>query len=301
MTTPHPHPHPRPADRITLLPEFRSLLMAQFAAGEPTVACDCYVEGIEHVAERVAWGWRLGESENIDHHAPVPQMARRISSANLALARVAACGPVGADTPVLITHTDADSILSAGIVSGLLAPKPEYGHAAIAADHTGAPDEIADLLQALDPLRSVADSFNALAILEDGAPLPSWAATRLAARQELRTKMADAVPRFQLQDGVAWAAFDHAVAGEFLPHLLPEAQVIVVGYPMADRASRWTIKVRLGQAAPAGLTLDALQLHAIDPAYGGRWNAGATKRGGGSALAPEAWAGKVAGRVRGEG
>lgn len=288
MTSP-PH-HPRPADRITLLPELRELSLEQFARGQPTVACDCYVQGIEGAAERVAWGWRLGESENIDHHAPVPQMARQISSANLALVRVAACGPVGADTAVLITHTDADSILSAGIVSGLLAPKPEYGHAAIAADHTGAPDPIADLLQALDPLRSVADSFNALAILEDGAPLPSWAATRLAARRELRTKMAEAVPRFELQDGVAWAAFEHEVAGEFLPHLLPEAQVIVVGYPMVDRASRWTIKVRLGQAAPAGLTLDARRLHAIDPAYGGRWNAGATKRGGGSELAPAQWA-----------
>jgi hypothetical protein len=291
MTSP---PHlPRPADRITLLPEFRSLSMSQFTEGQPAVACDCYVEEIERSAERVAWGWRFGPHENIDHHAPVSHMARPISSTNLALVRVEACGPVHPNTAVLITHTDADSILSAGIVSGLLPPRAAYGRAAIAADHTGAPDPIADLLQALDPLRSVVDSFNALAILEDGGPLPSWAATRLAARQQLRETMAAAVPRFRMQDGVAWMAFEHEVAGEFLPHLLPEAQVIVVGYPMADRASRWTIKVRLGQAAPDGLTLDALRLHEIDPAYGGRWNAGATKRGGGSELGPAAWAARL--------
>ncbi len=290
---------PRPADRITLLPEYRSLAVAQFANGHPTVACDCYVAGIERIAERVPWGWRLGEHENIDHHAPVPQMARPISSTNLALVRVEACGPVSPDTAVLITHTDADSILSAGIVTGLLAPKSEYGHAAIAADHTGEPNAIADVLQALDPLRSVADSFNALAILEDGGPLPEWAASRLAARRALRERTTELISRFVLRDGVAWAAFDHAIVGEFLPLHLPDAQVIVVGYPHPDREHRWTIKVRLGHAAPEGMTLDTLQLTEIDPAYGGRWNAGATKRGGGSVLGPEEWAGSVAGRVRG--
>ena len=293
-------PLPRPADRITLLPELRSLSMNQFTEGQPAVACDCYVEEIERSAEKVAWGWRFGAHENIDHHAPVPHMARPISSTNLALVRVEACGPVHPNTAVLITHTDADSILSAGIVSGLLQPRAVYGHAAIAADHTGAPDPIADLLQALDPLRSVADSFNALAVLEDGGRLPEWAATRLTARLRLRETMAAAVPRFRVQDGVAWLACEHEVAGEFLPHLLPEAQVIVVGYPMPDRHRRWTIKVRLGQAAPEGLTLDTLKLKEIDPAYGGRWNAGATKRGGGSELGPAAWAARVAGRVNGE-
>jgi hypothetical protein len=293
-------PPQRPADRITLLPELRSLPMEDFANGHPTVACDCYVMGIEHVAERVPWGWRLGEHENIDHHAPVPQMARPISSTNLALVWVEACGPVRADVRVVINHTDADSILSAGIVSGLLAPKSEYGHAAIAADHTGEPHPVADLLQALDPLRSVADSFNALRILEDGGPLPEWAASRVATRHALRERTAGLVSRFVLHDGVAWAALDHAIAGEFLPHHFPEAQVIVVGSPSHEREGRWTIKVRLGRAAPPGMTLDTLRLTEIDPAYGGRWNAGSTKRGGGSTMGPEAWAARVAGRVHGE-
>ncbi len=275
--------------------------MAQFTEGPPTVACDCYVVGIERFAERVPWGWRLGRHENVDHHAPVAHMARPISSTNLALVRVEACGPVAPDTTVLITHTDADSILSAGIVSGLLPPKPEYGDAAIAADHTGEPHPIADLLQALDPLRSIADSFNALAILEDGGPLPEWAATELAKRHALRERTVALMPNFVMHHGVAWAAFDHAVAGEFLPLHLPEAQVIVVGYPMPNREGRWTIKVRLGHAAPTGTTLNTLRLTEIDPAYGGRWNAGATKRGGGSAIGPEEWAGKAAERVRGEG
>jgi hypothetical protein len=290
-------PPRRPATRITLVPEYRSLPLEQFLNAPPTVACDCYVEGIEREAELVEWGWQLGGCENIDHHAPVPQMARLVSSTNLALARVGARGPVDRDTAVLVTHTDCDSILSAGVVSGVLEPRPEYGRAAIAADHTGVADPIADLLQALEPLRSVADSFNALAILEGGGRLPSWAGKPLAERLEQRTVAADLAGCFVLAGGIAWAAFDEPVDGEFFPVHLPEARVIVMGYPMADRSSRWVIKLRLGLAAPPGTVLDPARLRVIDPAYGGRWNAGSTKSGGGSELAPETWAERLGERL----
>ena len=85
-------------------------------------------------------------------------MARPVSSANLALDWRAA----SANTPtesrkaaeqavVVINHTDCDSILSSGIVSGLLDALPAYGRAALAADHTGEENAIADTLQALEP------------------------------------------------------------------------------------------------------------------------------------------------------
>ena len=64
-------------------------------------------------------------------------MYRFVSSANLAVEWVRARhGPRPGDL-VVITHTDCDSVLSSGIVSGRLEPKPEYEAAAIAADHTG--------------------------------------------------------------------------------------------------------------------------------------------------------------------
>ena len=93
----------------------------------PTIACDCLVKEIETRGTETPWGWRLGQSENIDHHAPVDRMARVISSTNLALLRVAAHGIAAPDTRVLITHTDCDSILSAGIITGRLQPLPHYG------------------------------------------------------------------------------------------------------------------------------------------------------------------------------
>ena len=38
------------------------------------------------------------------------------------------------------------------------------------------------------------------------------------------------------------------------------------------------------QAAPAGFSLLELGIEDFDPGFGGRWNAGANKRGGGSSL-----------------
>ena len=56
----------------------------------------------------------------------------------------------------------------------------------------------------------------------------------------------------------------------------------------------WNVKLRLGQAAPAGLSLHDLKLSAWDKNFGGRWNAGSNKRGGGTDIAPVDYAAQVA-------
>lgn len=57
---------------------------------------------------------------------------------------------MGDDAVLIIDHLDRDSILSSGILLGRLPPDPRLSEAAITADHTGAENDIADLLQGLD-------------------------------------------------------------------------------------------------------------------------------------------------------
>jgi hypothetical protein len=199
-------------------------------------ACDFRVDGIERGRE-VPGGYQLGNIVNVDHHAPTPRMMRPVSSTNLATERVRALGPAPEGAAVVINHTDCDSVLSGGIMAGLLEADDRLGEAAIAADHTGASNPIADLLQSLEPVR------------------------------------------------------DLDLASRSLQRLLS-------GLPLEDDGSRWRVKLRLGRAAPAGLTLHDIAAGGVDPAYDGRWNAGSNKRGGGTELDPETYAARVDRRVR---
>ena len=60
----------------------------------------------------------------------------------------------------------------------------------------------------------------------------------------------------------------------------------------------WVMKLRLGPAAPPGMTLQRLGIQEFDGAYGGRWNAGSNKRGDGTDMSPEAYARVVTERLR---
>ena len=130
--------HPTP---ITLLPssiaiDREALERSHHACDGQIIVCDAYVTGIER-GDLVAGGYALGKVLNVDHHAPTRQMQRLVSSANLAIERVVSGGVATPGDVVLINHTDCDSILSSGIVSGRLDPEARFGAAAIAADHTG--------------------------------------------------------------------------------------------------------------------------------------------------------------------
>jgi hypothetical protein len=278
--------------RITLHPLVECVLRTDFV-DVAQLWCDAYVDRVESLpgVSLTPWGWVHGAAENIDHHAPHSVFETTISSANLALRRVAACGIASADVPVHITHTDCDSILSAGIVSGVLPAHDVFGEAAIAADHTGAPHAIADLLQAIEHTRSLHESFSALEALLAGHTLPKFADRALNERQARREQAAAAVRdgRFTLHDGFAWADFDEAMEGEFFPALLPEARVIVTASPHPGDSTRRQVRVRLGQSAREGETLHALGFSRYDATFGGRWNAGSNKRGGGTELSAAEW------------
>lgn len=262
------------------------------------LAADFAIQGIHETGTPVPWGWLLGRIVNVDHHAPVAAMERNVSSAVLALDFVSVHG-IPADAAVVISHTDCDSVLSAGILSGRLPPERRWGDAAVAADHTGAEDPVADLLQPLDDLRDWERSLANLERLLAGQPLDPEVQGLVDRRREQREFLAAHVAAggFEFDGGLAWSDFDREVDSELVAPLLPEAVLVLCIHPNFARPGRWICRTRLGPAAPAGLSLQRLGIETFDPAWGGRWNAGNNKRGGGTELAPEAYAEALARRL----
>ena len=261
------------------------------------LVADCYIGGCESWTAR-PWGWETevdGRTViNVDHHAADERFYRHVSSGNLAIEYRRLNGP---EETVVINHTDCDSVISSAILCELLEPKPVYGEAVIAADHTGARNAIADLLQALDVPRDYASSLRNLERLESGQALEPGVEVLLEDRERERALALSLVDSgaFRQAGKVAAATLpiDERISGEFLPSLLTDAWIIVSGTPMPKDAGLWETKIRLGLAAPEGASLFALGVLKAEPTFGGRWNAGSTKRAGGSRVPP----GEVARRL----
>jgi hypothetical protein len=192
------------------------------------------------------------------------------------------------DGMVFISHTDCDSVLSSSLMAGELEPDARFVEAAIAADHTGAPDEIADVLQALEPRRDLYYSLRNLRKLLDGVPLDRTAQPLYADRLRKREAADGAVAsgKVQLDGALAHGILDRKIDGEFFPAKLPNAALILLLTPRTD-SNRWDAKMRLGKAAPPGASLHQLRPKQFDPAFAGRWNAGSNARNGGTSLKPE--------------
>ncbi|HEU5039991.1 MAG TPA: hypothetical protein VFT84_04160 [Gemmatimonadales bacterium] len=287
--------------RPTLVPLSNRVLPEHLLPLRPDgtiVACDFHVQNIHLLGEPIESGFRLGRLLNIDHHAPVPRMRRRISSAGLAIEHVRRHGPAGGDTLVVINHTDCDSVLSSAIVLGLLPPESGYAEAAIAADHTGEANPVADLLQALEHERDFTMSLRNLLLTGAGAPMEAAASALLGERLRRRERAAGLVAggAFTRFGGVQMAVLGEETDGELFPGLLPDARLVMLAIPGAE-AGTWKVKLRLGRAAPDGLTLPALGIEEFDPRYGGRWNAGSNRRGGGTTISPDRYAALVAERL----
>jgi len=271
-------------------------------------AADFYIEGAESW-EPAPGGWlhQSGRIVNVDHHADDARMKRHVSSANLALERLGAAGGLAPDDVVAISHIDCDSILTAGLLTGRLEPHDRYGAAAVAADHTGAEDAIADLLQGLDAhwsrtrrgpadLGTIEYLFDCLDRLERGVELPdAFAREAQDHRLRARERAAQIAQTMTIERGVATAFLEDGegpVEGElFLPHT-PTASLVASTNPHRDHPGRWRWKVRLGGGAPSWMSLHDLGIRSFDGIFGGRWNAGSNNRPGreeqlpGSPLAP---------------
>lgn len=277
----------RPAEIRTIFPD------------GPVVVCDFYLEGVER-GRAVASGYILDQIHNVDHHAPTSRMARLVSSGNLALAYLESHGcPPADEIPIVVNHVDCDSVISAALMAGLLPPDPIFGEAVIAADHTGEANDIADLLQAISDKRDFGYSIRNLGHLLSGVPIDAEAARLVSQRREARQQVRRLVAEkaFTAIGGVNYTILAQKVDGCLLPSVLPEAVVIMLAVQSAKHQGRWEMRLRLGQGAPAGLTLDKLRINDFDPQYGGRWNAGANARAGGTTIEPATYAAALHSKV----
>ena len=274
----------------------RSRIEADFPDGF-IFACDFHVPGIQKKGEEVIGGYKWGRIVNVDHHAPTRRMERLVSSANLAMSRVKALGRPDEAANIVINHTDCDSVLTAAILVGDLEPDARFGEAAIAADHTGAENSIADLLQALQHKRDYGLSLRNLKLLLAGLPLEQTSLDALAERRKKRWAAFESLDDFKMEGAVAYREFKEDVDGELIAPLIPDAVVILLAVPGKKGPNPCDIKIRLGKAAPSGFSLHTLRLRQYDPGYGGRWNAGSDRRAGGTGIPVHKYAKEVSRRV----
>lgn len=278
---------------IELLPARSQFTIADLRESIPKgriIVCDFYVKDIEGGEENDYGFSRADENViNIDHHAPSRSMSRYVSSANLAVRFVESEGSISsAEDHVVINHTDCDSVLSSSIIRGILPPDKIFEEAAIAADHTGALNEVADLLQSLQDKRDLTFSLQNLDKLLKGEKIDEEAQSMLEARLKSREMVKKIVSdgKFEKNGQVYFTSVDERFDAGMLPAILPDAAAIVLGSPMKDNPDMWEIKVRLGLSASQDMALNEMNL----PDFGGRWNAGSTKRHGGTKLNPEEYA-----------
>ncbi len=229
------------------------------------------------------YGYSSPTIKVVDHHAPDPRWERFISSGALALDYIKLNEPAH---EAILNHTDCDSVLSAGIVTGLLPPLPEFGVAAIAADHTGEENPIADLLQELQHERNFELSLQCLHALLEGQPLPEVAIRSQQTRLRHRDRAIELADQAEMVNDVATIITDATIDSVLLVSLLPQAKVIVISLPLHEDPTKSEVKLRLGMAAPVGTSLQKLNISSFLPGFGCRWNAGSNRRGGGSPLSP---------------
>jgi hypothetical protein len=181
----------------------------------------------------------------------------------------------------------------------MLPPDEKFGLAAIVADHTGQPNKIADLLQSIQDRRDLAYSLDQLRLLLDGKPLDGAAQTLLEKRYADRERIKQIIDGngFKTVGDVSYAVLDEKIDGVLVPALLPEAKLILLFSPMENDRSKWEVKFRAGMSAPRGFSLKKMGIEKVDEGFGGRWNAGGNKRGGGILADPGDYAAQIAGLV----
>jgi DNA-binding phage protein len=270
---------------VTLIPESSGPLpqfVAEHAKTPTYTICDFHVLGVEFFTPE-PYGYSSPNIKVVDHHAPDPRWERFISSGALALDYIKLNAPAN---EAILNHTDCDSVLSAGIVTGIIPPLPEFGAAAIAADHTGEENSIADLLQEIQHERDFELSLHCLNCLLEDKPLPEIAKKSLITRLNQRNRAIQISSQAEFINDIACIVTDATIDSVLLVNLLPTAKAIVIGLPLHEDRTKAEVKIRLGMAATPGTSLQRLNIPTFLPGFGCRWNAGSNRRGGGSPLTP---------------
>ena len=249
-------------------------------------ACDFYVEDAQK-GKITDYGIEYESILNIDHHAPVEEMRHHISSGVLATRYVKRFGVLDDEWIILINHKDCDSIIGSFILAGILPPEQKFSEAVIHADHTGHDDDIADLLQSIqykEDLEQIAINLNNL--LNDRS-IDEEAKKLMKKRKDAREFAKHELEKgnYEKYKDVAYLILDRAGDPTMLIPFLADTKVIMMAYKSPHDSERWNIRIRLGLAAKK-IHLNTLDL----PDFGGRWNAGSTRRHGGTSIHPKEYA-----------
>lgn len=265
--------------------------------------CDVNLNELVTRGKPIIGGYRMGNILNIDHHFEGdPRFTRHVSSTNLAIDYVKAYGIIDENVVTVINHVDCDAVLSSGILTGTLEPLDVFGEAAIAADHTGEPNEIADLLQSLEGERDVELSIRNLALYLSGQPIEQKAVDLLFKRLQDREesyKLVESGFSYTEDGKIAYLETDlKNLDSAFFLLLLPDMELIVVFCPLnlkdekGDDIIGTQAKVRLGLAAPIGRDVRNI-VPQFDRNFGARWNAGSNERLGGMTMTPSEYISKL--------
>lgn len=248
-------------------------------------AVDFYVEGAERsqLLESGA-GYHIGRRiVNIDHHAPGVTWERHVSSGNLACLWVRANGRIAPESGdvIVINHTDCDSVIASLIMVGALPPHARFEEAVLDADHRGAANEIADMLQGGGATRDLPWLVQSLARALQGEPHDARMQERLDELQTKRLYVRGLLRNGAVveQDGVFLVECDRHIDSDLFLSVFTDARVVVIGCCSEEFPSLRLTRIRLGPKAPDGMSLHTLGISALDPNYGGRFNAGSNKRG----------------------
>ena len=255
------------------------------APNRQVVFCDAPINELINNGEALTTGYKKENVINIDHHFTDPRFYRYISSGNLAIEQVKQTGCVNADALVVINHTDCDAVLSSSIIRGILKPHDDFGRAAIAADHTGEANAIADLLQACEDERSIEFSLSNLKTLLENRALTDKASELLEKYLNKRRIAIEIARQARFTDDkrIAYMDTDTSTKSAFFPALLPEAEYIIITCQRSHKDANGKrlpgkqAKVRLGLKAKPGTNVSEI-VKKFDPNFGGRWNAGSNDR-----------------------
>jgi hypothetical protein len=262
---------------IVLLPVFNTITASKLKnkfPGKRIFACDFPVMDA-HKGIATPWGFTYEDVENIDHHAPVPSMQRPISSGPLSITYVKRYGPANkGNDQIVLHHTDCDSVTSGLIMQGYLPPEDKFGAAAVNADHFGGTLPIANLLQSLQYTRNLPLIMRELNYYLEIGEFSNTARPFIQARDEKKRNIETLIEQGKVKttNGITYMKADFNIDSSLFPAYFPESKGIVVSFPGNKGISN--ISVRLGPLAPEGLYLEDLQF----PNWGGRWNAGSTRR-----------------------
>ncbi|MFA5306986.1 MAG: hypothetical protein WC365_06075 [Candidatus Babeliales bacterium] len=268
---------------ITLLSLCKSIkiedLQSQFPAST-IYACDFYIEGIEKETSIIG-GFRSKTIINIDHHAPIEDMANFTTSTSLAVAYVQSYGSARNDEKIVINHTDCDSILSSLVIAGILQPKEEYKYAALCADHTGEISEISEILQALEKERDLELSSQALLYFVSTGKIAQNVMPYISAYKACRERVRDFISNAYYVDDIAVVQIDNKIQSLMLLPYFPQAKIIMAISPHSLYPEKTAISIIRGPMAPKNLYINTLPL---PQEFGGRWNMGSNKRSGGTSF-----------------